>query len=485
VIQPLDEETPVFARLGELSYDPDEDRVQCHLCGGWFRLVGGTHLTRTHGWTLAEYREAFHLAATMPTCSRGLSEEHRAHTKRRIAAGELPAAGPLLDRAARVQARARGLARWRSLAVKHPELLAELHPCNGNLDGHSIAAGSNRKLWWRCGHGHEWLARVADRTAGGACPVCTNQNRGRALGARNQRVSADRSLAVKRPDLFEQLHPTRNGAADLATLGAGSGRKMWWSCREGHEWQATVANRSGGTGCPACSAEQRGRALRARVAVVPSPRSLAVKHPELLAELHPTRNGDLDACSIGAGSARKVWWQCRSGHEWHARVNDRSRGSGCPVCTKQRPVSPERSIAVKHPELVAELHPSRNGDLDPRGLAAGSNVKLWWRCALGHEWAASVAARSRGTACPVCSRTRVTAERSLAVRHPELLAELHPTRNDRLDPWSLAASSNAKVWWRCRDGHEWAAVVSSRSGGSGCPVCYQQRRARKAASRRA
>jgi len=478
VIELLDDGVPFFAPVGELPYDADEDRVQCHLCGGWFRLIGGTHLTRTHGWTLAEYREAFHLPATAPTCSRGLSEEHRAHTKRRIAAGELPATGSLVDPKAQADARAnRRLARWRSLAVKHPELLAELHPGrNGELDPFELAAGSNRKLWWRCARGHEWLARVADRSGGANCPVCTNQNRGEALGARNQRVSPDRSLAVKRPDLFSELHPTRNGAVDLATLGAGSGRRMWWSCRQGHEWQATVANRSGGTGCPVCSAQERARTLRTRVPAVPTPRRLAVKHPELLAELHPTRNGSIEAGSLAAGSARKIWWQCQNGHEWEARVNDRSRGSGCPLCAKQRGVSPARSVAVKHPELVAELHPSRNGDLDPLGLAAASNMKVWWRCAVGHEWSASVAARSRGTSCPVCARTLVGAERSLAVKHPELLAELHSSRNDGLDPWSLAASSNRKVWWRCRFGHEWPAVVSSRSGGSGCPTCYQHRR---------
>ena len=36
--------TPYFAPIGEVPYDPDEDRVQCHLCGGWFKLIGSTHL---------------------------------------------------------------------------------------------------------------------------------------------------------------------------------------------------------------------------------------------------------------------------------------------------------------------------------------------------------------------------------------------------------------------------------------------------------
>jgi len=43
----LGDGTPYFGRLGELAYDPDEDRVQCHLCGEWFRLLGSAHLRRT------------------------------------------------------------------------------------------------------------------------------------------------------------------------------------------------------------------------------------------------------------------------------------------------------------------------------------------------------------------------------------------------------------------------------------------------------
>lgn len=29
----LADATPYFVPLGEIPYDPDEDKVQCHLCG--------------------------------------------------------------------------------------------------------------------------------------------------------------------------------------------------------------------------------------------------------------------------------------------------------------------------------------------------------------------------------------------------------------------------------------------------------------------
>jgi hypothetical protein len=39
----LPDGTPYYGALGEMSYDLDENKVQC-LCGEYFRLVGGKHI---------------------------------------------------------------------------------------------------------------------------------------------------------------------------------------------------------------------------------------------------------------------------------------------------------------------------------------------------------------------------------------------------------------------------------------------------------
>ena len=40
---------------------------------------------------------------------------------------------------------------------------------------------------------------------------------------------------------------------------------------------------------------------------------LSVTHPHLAAEWHPTKNGELRAENVTAGSSKKVWWQCSLG----------------------------------------------------------------------------------------------------------------------------------------------------------------------------
>jgi hypothetical protein len=68
----LKDGTVYYAPLGEILRDGD-DLVCCHLCGRWLRMIGSTHLRVGHGWTLAQYREAFQLLQGVPTCSRDLS----------------------------------------------------------------------------------------------------------------------------------------------------------------------------------------------------------------------------------------------------------------------------------------------------------------------------------------------------------------------------------------------------------------------------
>jgi transposase len=125
-----------------IRLDADEDRVQCHLCGGWFRSIGGAPLHRIHGWTLDEYRDAFQLPRQMPTCAESVSSRQsqtrvRADQRRTLRAGRRHS--PHL--------RGRTVRPWRTLAAQRPDLLAELHPTrNTARDPATMATRSNQKV---------------------------------------------------------------------------------------------------------------------------------------------------------------------------------------------------------------------------------------------------------------------------------------------------------------------------------------------------
>ena len=205
----------------------------------------------------------------------------------------------------------------------------------------------------------------------------------------------------------------------------------------------------------------------------------------------------LDPAAISPNSKHKVWWRCGTcEHRWAASVQNRTHGHGCPRCgltrraRTQSHVPYDRSLAARHPTLILELHPTRNPGLDPKQIGDRSSLKVWWRCSTcDHEWQAAVASRTyAGTGCPVCGLTRraktqskVDRTRSLAVKQPEVAAQLHPSRNPEIDPAEVGARSSLKLWWLCDTcGHEWRTAVSTRTDGSGCPHCYRASRRRRA-----
>ena len=53
------------------------------------------------------------------------------------------------------------------------------------------------------------------------------------------------------------------------------------------------------------------------------------------------------------------------------------------------------SLASVHPELIPEWS-EKNLPLTPDKITFGSNKRVWWKGACGHEWETSVKARSKG-----------------------------------------------------------------------------------------
>ena len=61
-------------------------------------------------------------------------------------------------------------------------------------------------------------------------------------------------------------------------------------------------------------------------------------------------------------------------------------------------------MATKFPEIAKDWHPTKNGDLTPSDVVAGTGQRVWWKCPRGHEWPTKVATRtSHGTECPDCT----------------------------------------------------------------------------------
>ena len=285
---------------------------------------------------------------------------------------------------------------------------------------------------------------------GHGCPICSARTAALKRGIND--------LLTVSPDLAAQWHDMKNGNLKPSDVTAHSMRKVWWQCRKGHEWEASVNGRQKGRGCPYCSGNR----------ILPGCTDLLSINAPFLSEWDYEKNGDLKPESFGRGSIRKVWWKCREGHSWEAAIYSRTAGSGCPYCAGNIVAPGVNDIRSRMPEWLSEWDFERN-DVAPGKVAVTSARKVWWKCGKGHAYLSSPSCRIRGHGCVYCSGKEIlTGFNDFASGYPELLEEWDYRKN-RVDPSKISRFTHRRVWWIDRKGHEWMASVSNRSAGKGCP----------------
>ena len=289
-----------------------------------------------------------------------------------------------------------------SLAETHTDLARQWHLTkNGDRTPEHFTAGSKVRVWWLCpapcslcGRAHEWEARINNRTKEGrptGCPVCSGRS-----------VCECSSLAALRLDLMTQWDYAGNEALDPEQISLQSNKSVSWVCSLHGSWRAAVSDRVRGTGCPQC-------ALQIRFENQSKRGPLKDEHPELVAQMHPTKNAHIDLERVTSGSDIKAVWVCHDrqnapagcnhAHEWTTRIFQRTgiarhKRSGCPYCVG-RVVCPCNSLVVKAPEVAAQWHPTRNGNKHPDSVSPFSNSIVWWQHTSEltgdvHEWKASI-----------------------------------------------------------------------------------------------
>ena len=131
------------------------------------------------------------------------------------------------------------------------------------------------------------------------------------------------NLHIINPGLAKEWHPTRNADLNPRNVTPGSGKKVWWICVDGHEWEAPIYSRNRGSGCPTCNKP-----------TLADGNDMLISNTDLVKEWHLTKNSGLNLRNLPPDFNQKVWWICEEGHEWKDTVKSRVKGKDCPDCKK-------------------------------------------------------------------------------------------------------------------------------------------------------
>lgn len=200
-------------------------------------------------------------------------------------------------------------------ATLFPELVPEWDTeKNGGRQLSEFGRGSEFRAWWRCKEGHVWQSMINHRTSGKGCPCC----KGRV-------PDKNSSLAAVLPHVARYWNFERNGKTP-DDYRPHSGKFAWWKCEKGHEWYASINSMSRKretNGCPYCAGKLPIKGETDLVTVRPD---LAIEWDWEMNKKGPEE--------YTASSNKSAYWICPRGHHYSATVANRTKGRGCPQCSR-------------------------------------------------------------------------------------------------------------------------------------------------------
>ena len=251
------------------------------------------------------------------------------------------------------------------------------------FDPQKLTCGTNKKAWWKCEKGHEWEATIGSRNSGCRCPYCAGL----------LVIKGENDLQTVNPIVAEEWDCEKNGDLTPTDVSPYSHKRIWWKCKNGHEWQAAVSKRTIGQNCPFCSGKKAWSGYN----------DLSITNPELVPEWDFEKN-TTSICEYRPMSNKKVWWICDKGHSWEAAIDKRAVGEKCPICQGKKILIGFNDLATTHPLLSKEWDYEKNGEIIPTNVSKGSHTKVWWKCNRNHSWQSAISSRASGIGCPIGSK---------------------------------------------------------------------------------
>ena len=408
------------------------------------------------------------------------------------------------------------------LICEEKELMLEWDYETNNSEGllpTELSKKSKIIVNWVCTKAnHKWRSSIYNRVAHKRnCPYCSNQ---KILEGYNDLVTIDPNLAKEWDYEKNDKKPTE--------VGAGTGKKYWWKCEKGHEWQASPSNRHRlGVGCPYCSQSISFPEkaiyyyLKKHISnIIPNYRAAFINNKEIdifipnkkigieydgLAFHNKKRDKEKDKIcekndirlihvSEKAGAQinfndKYIYYNPSNKEDLNKIINyllnmllktekvdykidiKKDLNNIFKIIEKENKT---KALFNTNPELEKIWNYEKNYGLNPNMFSKGSKLDVWWKCENNHEWKAAIYNVAKGSRCPFCSgRQVIKGINDLKTLCPDLVQVWNKEKNTSISIQSVKFKSNKKVWWKCpKCNYEWESKICNITRpNSLCPNC--------------
>lgn len=344
------------------------------------------------------------------------------------------------------------------------------HNKNQSIRLNDISYGSGKKVWWRCMKcNHSWEAAIDHRTRRNqGCPMCNGVNFVK---------PGINDLETNAPEIAKEWNPTKNGDLTPRNITYKSGKKVWWLCPKGHEYEATPHDRVGdNTKCPICSARRNTSFPEQALYFY-----IKKMFPDAISRYKDLFNHgmelDIYIPSIRIGIEY-------DGYNWHKTAeqhkNERRKYEICQANqimlfrVKDIKSEPWQDVAnkvfwIRNSKRPIEIQSVIQEVLD----WLDSDINLFTRNPLNSSFHTKVNCDLERDKIEISSYL-TDIKNSLVVTRPDIAEQWDYESNKPLIPEMFSRGSNDKVWWICtRCGKSYQATINhkNRSDSRACQKC--------------
>lgn len=210
------------------------------------------------------------------------------------------------------------------------------------------------------------------------------------------------------PELFSEINIEKTleeyPNLNIDTLPRCTSMKVWWKCKNGHDYFACVISRSRlHSSCPYCSG-----------------RKPILGETDLETWCHKNNREDIldewdydknikSPIDIKPTSKTKCWFKCPLGHSYLKNLSNKTiRGDGCPICNNKQILSGYNDLKTwcinnNRKDILEEWDYNKNL-IKPEEIFPGTAKKIWFKCQNGHEYIQPLYNRTgpQKCGCPYC-----------------------------------------------------------------------------------
>lgn len=348
------------------------------------------------------------------------------------------------------------------------------------LDPNTVTCGCHSTAWWKCDRGHEYDMPVVKKARNPhSCPLCTG----------HRIVAGVNDFATIYPAVAKEWHPTKNGNLLPSSFSKKSGQKVWWLGKCGHEWQATIHDRTfDGTSCPECN--------RRRSTSFPEQAILFyVKklYPDAINRYKEIFDNGMEldiyvpSANIGIEFDGANWHKTEKQHQREIQKYHICKENGILLLRVKESNDESWNDSADHIWHIRKKATKKELEQIISAIlySIDRSENKWYRKTKeSYIWGIEVnldkdenEIRSYLTKIP----------NSIKIIRPDLIEEWDYKKNYPLTPDMFGINSNTYAYWKCHIcGHEWRTTIIHRAGkrNSGCPECAKKRKGKSFTKRR-